>query len=110
MIKKNTNKKKFRQNKNKDNRPILDENTIKDKRNIDYDKDKPPHWQSPYIIVIVIISIVKEDKIKEELRVLIKQGKEEGYILTSSLNNVISSYAVADQDYVKQSLVKMKIH
>tara|TARA_X000000368_G_C22575598_1_gene512689 strand:+ start:238 stop:525 length:288 start_codon:yes stop_codon:yes gene_type:complete len=52
---------------------------------------------------------VKEDKIKEELRVLIKQGKEEGYILTSSLNNVISSYAVADQDYVKQSLVKMKI-
>ncbi len=52
---------------------------------------------------------MKEDKIKEELRVLIKQGKEEGYILTSSLNNVISSYAVADQDYVKQSLVKMKI-
>mgnify|MGYP006169788237 FL=1 len=44
MIKKNTNKKKFKKNKNKDNRPILDENTIKDKRNIDYDKDKPPHW------------------------------------------------------------------
>tara|TARA_Y100000992_G_C20923226_1_gene330862 strand:- start:63 stop:350 length:288 start_codon:yes stop_codon:yes gene_type:complete len=52
---------------------------------------------------------MKEDNTKEELRSLIKQGKELGYILTSSLNNVISSHSLADQEYVKQSLEKMKI-
>lgn len=52
---------------------------------------------------------MKEDKTKEELRSLIKQGKELGYILSSSLNNIISTHTLADQDYVKQSLEKMKI-
>ena len=36
---------------------------------------------------------MKEDKTKEELRSLIEQGKELGYILTSSLNNVISLHS-----------------
>ncbi|CAI8323621.1 MAG: Uncharacterised protein [Gammaproteobacteria bacterium] len=52
---------------------------------------------------------MKEDKTKEELRSLIEQGKELGYILTSSLNNVISTYTLADQNYVKQSLEKLQI-
>ena len=46
---------------------------------------------------------------KEELKKLIRQGKEIGYILDEALNECLLNFSIADKQYVIETLEGMEI-
>ena len=46
---------------------------------------------------------------KEELKKLIRQGKEIGYVLDETLNECLLNFSIADKQYVIETLEGMEI-
>ena len=47
--------------------------------------------------------------ITEEMKKLVRKGKEEGYILISELDKIIENLGAADQQYIRDGLEELKI-
>lgn len=47
--------------------------------------------------------------ITEEMKKLVRQGKEEGFILISELDKIIENLGAADQQYIRDGLEELKI-
>ena len=47
--------------------------------------------------------------ITEEMKKLVRSGKEEGFILISELDKIIEDLGAADQQYIRDGLVELKI-
>jgi len=45
----------------------------------------------------------------DQIKNLIRVGKKDGYILEAKLNECISSFSVADQNYIKNTIEGFKI-
>ena len=47
--------------------------------------------------------------ITEEMKKLVRSGKEEGFILISELDKIIEDLGAADQQYIRDGLEELKI-
>ena len=47
--------------------------------------------------------------ITEEMKKLVRKGKEDGYILISELDKIIENLGAADQQYIRDGLEELKI-
>ena len=47
--------------------------------------------------------------ITEEMKKLVRRGKEEGFILISELDKIIEDLGAADQQYIRDGLEELKI-
>ena len=47
--------------------------------------------------------------ITEEMKKLVRSGKEEGFILISELDRIIEDLGAADQQYIRDGLEELKI-
>ena len=47
--------------------------------------------------------------ITEEMKKLVRNGKEEGFILISELDKIIEDLGAADQQYIRDGLEELKI-
>ena len=47
--------------------------------------------------------------ITEEMKKLVRKGKEEGYVLISELDKIIENLGAADQQYIRDGLEELKI-
>ena len=47
--------------------------------------------------------------ITEEMKKLVRKGKEEGFILISELDKIIANLGAADQQYIRDGLEELKI-
>ena len=47
--------------------------------------------------------------ITEEMKKLVRKGKEEGFILISELDKIIENLGAADQQYIRDGLEELKI-
>ena len=47
--------------------------------------------------------------ITEEMKKLVRKGKENGFILISELDNIIENLGAADQQYIRDGLEELKI-
>ena len=50
-----------------------------------------------------------KENLTQDIKNLVKKGKENGYILLSELNNVIETLKVADQQYIRDGMEELKI-
>jgi|TARA_B100000902_G_C27221501_1_gene869940 ASC-1-like (ASCH) protein len=50
-----------------------------------------------------------KENLTQDIKNLVKKGKENGYILLAELNNVIETLKVADQQYIRDGMEELKI-
>mgnify|MGYP001159949829 CR=1 FL=1 len=50
-----------------------------------------------------------KENLTQDIKNLVKKGKENGYILVAELNNVIETLKVADQQYIRDGMEELKI-
>ncbi len=50
-----------------------------------------------------------KENLTQDIKNLVKKGKENGYILLAGLNNIIETLNVADQQYIRDGMEELKI-
>jgi len=50
-----------------------------------------------------------KENLTQDIKNLVKKGKENGYILLAELNNIIETLNVADQQYIRDGMEELKI-
>ena len=92
--------------KKKDKKPVFDKYGDKIEEGIDYNKDKPPHWQYHCINFYLMENVMNN---QEGIKKLIRQGKEIGYILKETLNKSLRGLSMIDKQYIIETLEGMEI-